>query len=268
MNPSPLAAVIVAPTTEPTTTTANPIATVSFAPIREVTRSAVTAPTISPPTAGRRRSPEPCGSTPRIAWKYWGSPNSTPNNPKTPSEVRSTPHVKLRERKSERSMSGSPSGWAVSRRSQSTNTASTASPAATGPMALALPQPSSPAFTTPYMRATSPALESTTPTRSMPGRLADLDSGTSASTATRPRRATGTFTRKIQPHQTWLSIQPPTIGPSGRPMKFAAPQMPIARGRSASAKRTVMIESTITITVAPARPRATRAAMNTSGLGA
>ena len=118
------------------------------------------------------------------------------------------------------------------------------------------------------MRATSPALESTTPARSMPGRLAERDSGTSASTATRPSSATGTFMRKIQPHQTWLSIQPPTIGPSGRPMKLAAPQMPIARGRSASANSTVMIESTMTMSVAPARPRATRAAMNASGLGA
>ena len=95
-----------------------------------------------------------------------------------------------------------------------------------------------------------------------------MDSGTSASTATRPSRATGTFTRKIQPHQTWLSIQPPTIGPSGRPMKLAAPQIPIARGRSASSNSTVMIESTITMRVAPASPSATRAAMNTSGLGA
>ena len=141
MNPSPLVAVIVAPTSEPTTTTANPSATVSLAPIRAFTRSAVTAPTRRPATVGRRRNPEPCGSTPMIAWKYWGSPNSTPNSPKIPTEVRSTPQVKLREWKSDRSMRGSPPGSAVSLLSHATNNARTTSPATTGRIALVLPQP-------------------------------------------------------------------------------------------------------------------------------
>ena len=110
MKPSPLVVVIVVPTASPTTTTAKPTATVSFAPRRAATRSAGTAPTISPAMTGRSRKPEPCGSRPLMAWKYCGRTNRTPNSPKTPNAVRTIPQVKLRDPNSDRSTSGCPPG--------------------------------------------------------------------------------------------------------------------------------------------------------------
>src|SRR5438445_786239 len=54
------------------------------------------------------------------------------------------------------------------------------------------------------------------PAGSIAGRWEARDSGTSVSTARRPIAATGTFMRKIQPHQQLVSNQPPTMGPMGR----------------------------------------------------
>ena len=47
----------------------------------------------------------------------------------------------------------------------------------------------------------SPALDDSTPSQSSPGRTGARDSGTSATTATNPMMATGTLSRKTQPHQ-------------------------------------------------------------------
>src|ERR1019366_814516 len=254
MNPSPLVALRLDPTTRPMATSAKPAPTVILAPRRAATRSAVTAPPSSPTMTGSSRNPEPCGSRPTIAWKYWGKVNRAPNSPNTPNAMRITPQVKLRERNSDRSTSGWPPGWALRRRSHSPNATRARRPAAAGTIALALPQPLAPAWTTPYIRATRPPLERSTPTKSMLGRLAERDSGTSATTAIRPSSATGTFIRKIQPHHTFVSIQPPMIGPRGRPTKFAAPQIPTARGRSASSNSTVRMDSARTMMAAPASP--------------
>ena len=120
----------------------------------------------------------------------------------------------------------------------------------------------------PYMRATRPPLESSTPTVSTPGASGARDSGTSRMTATRAIATTGTFIRKIQPHQALERIQPPRIGPSGRATKLAALQMPMARGRSFSEKRTVTSDRAMTIRAAPASPTTTRAAMKRIGDGA
>ena len=49
--------------------------------------------------------------------------------------------------------------------------------------------------------AASPALEQSTPSQSRPGRTGARDSGTSATTAANPMAATGTLSRKTQPHQ-------------------------------------------------------------------
>ena len=106
------------------------------------------------------------------------------------------------------------------------------------------------------------------PAGSIAGRWEARDSGTSVSTARRPIAATGTFMRKIQPHQKLVSNQPPKMGPMGRARKLAAAQMPTARGRSSSVKITVMTESAITTIAAPATPRMRRPAMNWAELTA
>jgi hypothetical protein len=45
-------------------------------------------------------------SVPRIAWKYCGAVNSTPNSAKTPTAARIVPQVKLVEPNRPRSTSG------------------------------------------------------------------------------------------------------------------------------------------------------------------
>ncbi len=104
------------------------------------------------------------------------------------------------------------------------------------------------------------------PSGSSAGFSAERDSGTSAMTATNPSKATGTFIRKIHPHQKFVSSQPPKIGPTGRAMKLAADQTPTARGRSLSENRTVSTESAMTTTAEPAAPRMIRPAMNSAEL--
>ncbi len=69
MKASLLVVVKVEPTGVPMTTTAKPPATATLAPNRAATRSAGTAPAISPATTGSSRKPEPWGSTPATAWK-------------------------------------------------------------------------------------------------------------------------------------------------------------------------------------------------------
>ena len=121
---------------------------------------------------------------------------------------------------------------------------------------------------TPNISRVSPRLEPTIPGQSIAGRVSARDSGTTRTTRTKPAITTGTLMRNTQPHQALASIQPPTIGTSGSARKFAAPQTPIARGRSSSSNRTVITDRAMTIMAAPAAPRIARAAIRASDDGA
>ena len=158
-----------------------------------------------PAIAGRNRRPAPWASRPMIPCRYCGSVKRTPNIPKMPAAARMIPQLKLRDRKRDRSISGSPPGRAVSPASQRMKAASAASPTSDGTMALGSPQPLSPASTSPYMSRASPVLDSRTPRTSMPGRWSRRDWGTNRTTAASPMTITGTFMRKTQPHQKWAS---------------------------------------------------------------
>src|SRR5690242_18279558 len=127
-------------------------------------------------------------------------------------------------------------------------------------------QPLRPSSMSPYVTPASPPLARSMPSGSIAGRSAARDSGTSTTTAMRPRIATGTFIKKIHPHHRLVKSQPPKMGPIGRARKLAAAQMPIARGRCSSENSTVTTDSAMTTIAAPAAPRSTRPAMNWPGL--
>ena len=77
-----------------------------------------------------------------------------------------------------------------------------------------------------------------------------------------PSSASGTFTRKTEPHQKWSSSQPPMIGPSGMPPATEAVITPIAFVRSfSSSKREGMTDSDSGMTRAAPSPMRVRAAM-------
>ena len=123
-------------------------------------------PTIMPPIMGSSRSPLPMAFTPRTSWKYSGIAKKMPNIANDTSVAKIVPQVKLADRNSRSSISGRiardapPSrvprdppapAWTrrVSLRSHATKTASTATPAAMVPSAVASVQPSRPAWMNP-----------------------------------------------------------------------------------------------------------------------
>ena len=86
-------------------------------------------------------------------------------------------------------------------------------------------------------------------------------SGSRKTQAAMPIAAIGTLTRKTEPHQTWLSSQPPMIGPSGRPSAEAAETMAVALGCSSRVKSVGRTESASGVTRAAPTPISARAAM-------
>src|SRR5215471_12132962 len=142
--------------------------------------------------------------------------------------------------------------------------ASTATPAAIGPSTSRCTQePFSPPWMMPYTTSTRPAMEASTPTKSIRPGLGFFDSGTSSAIATTLAAVNGTLMRNTEPHQKWASSSPPTMGPM--PMPTATAQIPMARGRSAGSNTLEMIDSVCGITAAAARPIAARAQTSWSG---
>ena len=182
----------------------------------------------------------------------------------TGSAARITPQVNEAEVKSFMSSSGWPPARRLNLRSHTRKPTSTATPTIIRVRAPMSPQPFWPASIRPYVRVTSPAADAAMPRMSMPGRFAARVSGTSAISAVRPSRATGTLMRKTQPHQNSVSIQPPRIGPIGKEMKLATAQNPTALGRSRALNSTVTALTAMTMIPAPAIPISTRAAMNSA----
>lgn len=73
--------------------------------------------------------------------------------------------------------------------------------------------------------------------------------------------------RNTEPHRKRPSSQPPRIGPAAIDTALAAPQIPIALGRSASGNTLVKIDRVVGNTKAAPRPSSPRAAMSTMGEG-
>src|SRR6202167_725758 len=173
-------------------------------PRTDCSRVPTTIPTTMPSTIGSSRRPLPSELAPRTSWKYCGSAKNRPNIANDRSVTRIVPQRNPTDWNSARSTSDCPPR-AVIRRSTSTNRASGTRPPAMVASAVALPQPFSPALMHPYVTAISPALEISTPSTSIDGRLAGRDSGSRKITATSATTTTGTLIRKTEPHQKWSS---------------------------------------------------------------
>src|SRR5258708_27811967 len=152
--------------------------------------------------------------------------------------------------------------------SYQTKKPSIARPPSAGPSTPGCTQePLSPPWMMPYTRSTRPAMEASTPTKSIRPGSGFFDSGTSAAIAATLAAQNGTLIRNTEPHQKWASSRPPTTGPMAMPMPTATAQIPIARGRSAGSNTLEMIDSVCGITAAAARPIAAPAHTSSSGEG-
>ena len=120
----------------------------------------------------------------------------------------------------------------------------------------------------PHNSMPSPTIDSTAPIGS--GRLGCglRELGTRKAAAIRPAAATGTLTRKTEPHQKWTRRNPPRMGPMATPSPAVPDQIPMARARSPSPVKTlVRMERVQGISAAAPTPITTRAAVSRSGVG-
>ena len=113
-----------------------------------------------------------------------------------------------------------------------------------------------------------PRLEMTTPAGSRRGALEARDSGMNTATAISASTTAGTLMRNTEPHQKWVSSQPPTMGPIGKASMTMPMSTVSARARSRSEKRTGSTEKESGMMNAAPRPSTVRAAMRTPADGA
>ncbi len=96
------------------------------------------------------------------------------------------------------------------------------------------------------------------------GRRALRDSGISTATASSASAITGTLIRNTEPHQKWVSSQPPRIGPIGNATKVAPTVIVIAVRRSSSENSTGSTDSDSGMMKAAPSPSTARAAISRS----
>ncbi|CAM5248860.1 hypothetical protein SMICM304S_04582 [Streptomyces microflavus] len=83
--------------------------------------------------------------------------------------------------------------------------------------------------------------------------------------ATRASTTTGTFTRKIEPHQKCSRSSPPVIGPIAMPRPTPPAQMPMALGCSSRSKTFIRTARVAGITKAAPKPIRARQVMSSPG---
>src|ERR1039458_10051047 len=125
------------------------------------------------------------------------------------------------------------------RRSQTTKTAMVTAAPASAPIITGDDQPRPGASMIPQSNNPSPRMDNPAPTGS--GRVEEefFELGTNQIAAISPTRATGTLTKKTEPHQKWANRNPPKIGPRATPSPVVPDQIPMARTRSSSAVKTL-----------------------------
>src|ERR1700736_1583678 len=105
-------------------------------------------------------------------------------------------------------------------------------------------------------------MDRTAPMGSSLGADGSRESGTRYQPPTRPRMTTGTLTRNTEPHQKWLSKNPPVTGPIPMPSADTPAQMPMALPRSTGLVKTlVMMDNVAGMMSAPPIPMKARVAM-------
>ncbi len=138
-----------------------------------------------------------------------------------------------------------------------------ATPAAIEPQTAGrLHSPDSPPVMMPYTKMPRPAIESSTPTRSIRPGLGSRDSGTSTKTATTPAMTIGTLIRKTEPHQKCSSRKPPKTGPIATARPTEPAHTPIALARSRGSNTFEMIDSVAGMIAAAPTPISARAAIS------
>src|SRR5947207_15121408 len=90
-------------------------------------------------------------------------------------------------------------------------------------------QPCEGASMIPKTSEVSPTIDRTAPTGSSRGAEGSVELGTINRPAMSAKITTGTLTRKTEPHQKWVNIQPPTTGPTPMPSPATPAQRPIGR---------------------------------------
>ena len=88
-------------------------------------------------------------------------------------------------------------------------------------------------WSVPRTSAATASAPSSAPTQSSRFAFSSRLSGMKRTTRTRAISTTGALIRKMEPQSKWLRSHPARSGRSGRPMKMAAPEIAIARRRSA-----------------------------------
>src|ERR1700682_6091803 len=102
------------------------------------------------------------------------------------------------------------------------------------------------------MSDASPMTDRTAPTGSSFGADGSRESGMRYQPPMSPMITTGTLTRNTDPHQKWLSRNPPVTGPRPMPRADTPAQMPMALPRSPGLVKTlVMMDSVAGMMNAP-----------------
>ena len=105
-------------------------------------------------------------------------------------------------------------------------------------------------------------IDSTAPTGSSEACDGSLDLGIITAPKPRASRMNGTFTRKIEPTQKWLSSQPLITGPSAPAPPVTAAQIEMALARSAGGNTLTRIDRVDGMMNAAEAPMSARHAMN------
>src|SRR6185312_10100260 len=150
-------------------------------------------------------------------------------------------------------------------RSHSANAVMTTTPT-TKPIAVrTLLHPQFGASITVYTTAVTPTDERISPGMSTRGAAGSRDVGTNSQPPMIATAATGTLTRKIEPHEKCSSSQPPVIGPAATPTPTMAAHRPIALALVTGSVKMFVISPSVVgkITAAPI-PIAARAAISAS----
>src|SRR3954447_23514235 len=109
----------------------------------------------------------------------------------------------------------------------------------------------------------SPVIDSTAPPRSSLEVEGSREVGTNLAPRPTAMATMGMLTRKIEPHEKWLSRSPPQTGPRAMATPATAVHRPIALARSLGSVNTlVRIDSVAGMTRAAPTPMTARAAMS------
>jgi hypothetical protein len=114
----------------------------------------------------------------------------------------------------------------------------------------------------------NPSAQRPAPTKSTRRSATRVGRGSATRISTSVTRTSGTFSAKIQRHETSSTITPPTSGPTIEAIPPQAVQEPIAAARFVGSNAATTIASELGVTSAPAAPWSMRAPISTSIVGA